>query len=100
MDSEADDSISLWFSDWLEDEYKKNDTHVHTGNEIPSLPGKHIRTSCGTPHKNSIFKFANEFLIKLKHHLNCNLSDVCNFSRVCLLVVNKNNLNPLVLGVN
>ena len=36
MDSEADDSISLWFSDWLGDEFKKNDTHVHTGNEIPS----------------------------------------------------------------
>ena len=70
---------------------------VHVGSKIPPLSGKHNRTSYDTPHKNNIFKFADEFLIKLKHHLNYNLSDVPNFSRVCLLVLNKNDLKNIAV---
>ena len=35
---------------------------------------------------------SGKFIIKLKHHLNRNLTDVSSFSRVSLLAINKCNL--------
>ena len=54
------------------------------GNTFPPVPRKHDRVSCGTIHKNENSYSANEFLIKLKHHLCDNLLDVANFCRLSL----------------
>ena len=73
----------------LGNDYKKSNTHVLVGNKSPSPTRNHYQISCGTSRKNDNSLAPDEFLIKLKHHLNLTLSDVFNFSRVSLLAMNK-----------
>ena len=77
--------------DQLGDEYKTDDAHVLVDKRFPSLLRKHNRISGGSSHKSNISLSPDEFLIKLKNHLNHNLSDPPNFSRISLLKINKFN---------
>ena len=54
-----------------------------------SLPRKRDRVFRGTSYKNNDSFSPKEFLIKLKHYLSHNLSDVSNVGRVSLLTMNK-----------
>ena len=71
--------------DQLGDGYETDDAEVLVDKRFPSLLRKHNRISGGNSHKNNISLSPDEFLIKLKDHLNHNLSDSSNFSRISLL---------------
>ena len=62
------------------------------GDKFPPLTRKNDRASRGIIHKNNNSFSPGEFLIKLKHHLIHNLSDVPNFCRVSILARRKYNL--------
>ena len=55
-------------NDRLEDEYKKENTHVLVGTKFPHVPSKHDKVSYRTIHKNINPFSPDEFLMKLKHH--------------------------------
>ena len=57
---------------------------MFVGNKFPTLPRKPNMISLGS-HKNNNSLCPDEFLIKLKHYFNQNLSHVSYFSAVSLL---------------
>ena len=74
----------------------KYDTHVLVDNKFQLFPRKHNRISRSTSNTSNTFSSPYKFLIKLKHHLSHDLSDIYNFSKVSLLAVNKYNLKITV----
>ena len=80
-------------NDGLGDEYKKDNAHMLVGNKFPPPPVRHNRIFRGNSHKNNNSSPPDEFLIKIKHNLNHDLSDVPNFFRLAILAINIFNLN-------
>ena len=60
--------------------------------KFPPLLRKHNNIYRGTSQQNNNTLSPDEFLVKLKHHFNHNLSDVPNFSRVSILLMNNYDL--------
>lgn len=74
----------------------RHDTLFIVGNKFPLLTRYHSRNFCGTTHKNNNSFSPDEFLIKLKNHLHCKLSDA-PFFRESLLAMNQYNLKNTVV---
>ena len=76
----------------LEDEYKKYDTIVIVDNKFPTLSRKHNRISGFNTQKSNNSLSPDKVVIKPKHHLNYNLSDVSNIFTLSLLAMSNYNL--------
>lgn len=68
--------ITMYYSlsDQVGVECKKDENHILAGNELKLLTEKWNRICRDITYKNNDFFSPNEFLIKLEHHLNGNLS--------------------------
>ena len=56
--------------------------YIYTYRKLKNLPRKRNRVSRRNSHKNNNSLSPEAFFFKLKHHLNQNLSNILNFSRV------------------
>ena len=66
MDAEAEDSNSFGLNDQLEEEHKKNGSHLLVGNKFTPVSRKQNRIVARF-RKNNDNLSPDEFLIKLKH---------------------------------
>ena len=72
VDAEAEDSNPFGLNDQLEEEHKKNGSHLLVGNKFTPVSRKQNRIVARF-RKNNDYLSPDEFLIKLKHHRNHNL---------------------------
>ena len=87
-------------NDRIGDDFVNQNTHVLVGKQFPPLPRKNARISRGQSHRNNSSLSPKDFFHQFKLHLNNNLSELPNFSRVHLMSMKKANLRQIAVLLN